>query len=211
MSGRRWPVGRRSGGLRPAARRAAAVAGAVLGGAACRPAAPPAATPAPAAPAEAPVEAPTAAPAAAPAAAPTETPAAAQQNPAAVAAAAKPAPAVRPGAGAAAAGDSASVADVLDGAVRAGRVVRVAGRCLGYGNARQGGPPPRTRSDWLLGGAADRAVYVVGALPPDCDVMTGAPGRVTIRGRVAVDTVEGLRGPGTPRRYLVRVGDGRGA
>ncbi len=100
----------------------------------------------------------------------------------------------------------ATVAQVADGALPAGRVVRVTGRCLGYGARSAEGPPPRTRSDWLLG-SGGRAVYVVGAFPPGCEPMAGGTDDVTLRARVAVDTVAGLRGPGTPRRYLVRVAD----
>lgn len=104
-----------------------------------------------------------------------------------------------------------TVAAVLDGRIPVGREVRVTGRCLGYGGRGADGPPPRTRSDWLLG-SGERAVYVVGAFPPGCTPMGGGADRVTVRGRVAADTVAGLGAPGVARRYLVgRVTGGRAA
>jgi hypothetical protein len=128
-------------------------------------------------------------------------------SPAATSPAGAAAPAAATGAGAAAdtgggAPESATVAEVLDGRVAAGRLVRVRGRCLGYGGAAAEGPPPRTRSDWLLGDAG-RAVYVAGPFPPGCQPMSGGPEPVTVLARVATDTAPGLGGPGRTRRYLV--------
>jgi hypothetical protein len=105
-------------------------------------------------------------------------------------------------AGAGGAPEAATVAEVLDGRVAAGRLVRVRGRCLGYGGAAAEGPPPQTRSDWLLADAG-RAVYVAGPFPPGCQPMGGGPDPVTVIARVAADTVAGLGGPGRPRRYLI--------
>jgi hypothetical protein len=117
----------------------------------------------------------------------------------------------RPKAGATPRATGATVAEVLDGRVATGRTVDVRGRCLGYAARGAEGPPPRTRSDWLLGApAGGRAVYVVGAPPAGCAAMSGGgtPGaevEVTVRGRVAMDTLPALAGRGAVRRYLVVV------
>jgi hypothetical protein len=136
---------------------------------------------------------------------PPAAPAAQPEAPGAIAAAAG---AVKgKGAKPAGAPAAASVAQVLDARVPVGRLVRVRGRCLGYGARGDAGPPPRTRSDWLLSDAG-RAVYVVGAFPAGCEPMAGGPTPVEIVARVAADTVAGLGGPGRPRRYLVRQAGG---
>ena len=106
-----------------------------------------------------------------------------------------------------------TVAELLDGREPPGALVRAAGRCRGYGRAPAAGPPPVTRSDWLLEDAG-RAIYVVGARPAGC-AATGTPqgaptaasdpdAPVTLVARVAVDTLAAIgAGPGVPRRYLV--------
>lgn len=76
------------------------------------------------------------------------------------------------------------------------RVVSVRGRCLGW-SGPAAGPGPRTRSDWQLGGP-ERALWIVGPLPPGCTSTEGGTD-VTVDGRVHLDSLGG-----SPRPYLVR-------
>jgi len=97
-----------------------------------------------------------------------------------------------------------SVGSVLAGAAPIGAVVRVQGRCLGYGSPSPAEPPPRTRSDWQFAGDST-TIYVEGTFPSGCDAMTGSLRIDTIQARVVIDT---LRWPGrapTTRLYLERV------
>lgn len=99
-------------------------------------------------------------------------------------------------------GGEVTVAAVLDSPDLISRVVRVTGRCLGYSQSAAIGPPPSSRSDWMLQ-AGGRTVYVVGAFPPGCTANSPSAGDITIAARVAQDTLAGFGGrPATPRRFL---------
>jgi hypothetical protein len=95
------------------------------------------------------------------------------------------------------------LADVIDSSGWVGRTVRTAGRCRGYGAASDAGPPPISRSDWLLEDEG-MSVYVNGAFPAGCPADSGVGARVTVVARIAEDTLRllGAR-TGKPRRYLV--------
>ena len=84
-----------------------------------------------------------------------------------------------------------------------GKTVRVVGTCAGYGVAGAG-PPPKSRSDWVLR-AGDRLIYVVGAFPPACGPQGGEV-EVSIIARVAEDTLPSFAGrSGQTRRYLISI------
>jgi hypothetical protein len=97
-----------------------------------------------------------------------------------------------------------TVRSILDGSVPVGSVVRVEGRCLGYGPPILAESPPRTRSDWQF--ATDSvAVYVSGPLPRECDPVHGSTRVDTIVVRIGVDTLRWQGQPPALRRYLERV------
>jgi hypothetical protein len=98
-----------------------------------------------------------------------------------------------------------SLRDVLGSDAYVGQTVRVTGRCLGLHAGGAAGPPPVTKSDWILEGDGVH-VYVTGALPPDCRLPEGAREVGTFVVRVEQDTLRSLGGqdPAT-RQYLVRV------
>jgi hypothetical protein len=99
-------------------------------------------------------------------------------------------------------GGEVTVGAVLDSPGLVSRVVRVTGRCLGYSTTRGAGPPPSSRSDWLLQ-SGGRTVYVVGAFPAGCSATSPSADDITISAQVAQDTLPGFAGrPGMPRRYL---------
>lgn len=80
-----------------------------------------------------------------------------------------------------------------------GQVVLAHGRC--GSPTGEDGPPPVSRSDWLLVGN-HRSVYVVGDLPSECHAGNNASS-ITIVAQVSVDsiaTVSGVR----PRVFLLR-------
>ncbi len=84
-----------------------------------------------------------------------------------------------------------------------GQEVFVAGRCLGFPGGQTAGPPPVTRSDWLLDGDS-AVIYVTGALPSGCSATGGSAGWTNVHARVAQDTLPALGNePARPRRYLV--------
>jgi hypothetical protein len=84
-----------------------------------------------------------------------------------------------------------------------GRDVFVTGRCLGYPSGQAVGPPPVTRSDWLLAGDS-AVIYVTGPLPSGCTATGGSTNSTTVHARVAQDTLPTLgTQPAKPRRYLV--------
>lgn len=84
-----------------------------------------------------------------------------------------------------------------------GREVFVAGRCVGYPSGQAAGPPPVTRSDWLLAGDS-AVIYVTGPLPSGCTATGGSTDQTTQHARVAQDTLPALGNqPAKPRRYLV--------
>jgi len=97
-----------------------------------------------------------------------------------------------------------TVRSVLNGAAPVGVVVRVEGRCLGYGPPFLTVAPPRTRSDWQLG-TDSVAVYVTGALPGACHPALGSSRIDTIIARVSVDTLRLGEQPPIVRWYLERV------
>lgn len=74
------------------------------------------------------------------------------------------------------------------GVATTSRMVSVDGSCLGTSSPRAPGPPPRTRSDWILADDSG-AVYVVGALPSGCAPLGGQPVWATVVAMVAFDTV----------------------
>lgn len=96
---------------------------------------------------------------------------------------------------------SISVAEVVDSAKWVGQVVRVSGSCSGYTGSVADGPPPLTRSDWLLRDAG-RAVYVTGPLPAGCTAAGSTDEVRTVTAVVAEDTLRLPGTPGRPRRYL---------
>jgi hypothetical protein len=98
-----------------------------------------------------------------------------------------------------------TVRELLSSDADVGRMVRVAGRCIGYSKPVAEGMPPLTRSDWQLEDGGE-AIYVSGPLPSGCSATEGSTARTTIVARVAQDTMpaSGDR-PATPRRYLVHV------
>ena len=97
----------------------------------------------------------------------------------------------------------ATLANIIDSDRLVGRTVRVGGKCAGYGGVAGAGPPPRSRSDWVLR-ADSRLIYVVGAFPSGCAPVGGTDVDVTVLARVAQDTLAPFAGrPGQPRRYLI--------
>lgn len=98
-----------------------------------------------------------------------------------------------------------TVPEILRSSEYVGMIVRVEGKCLGYGKIVAVGGPPLTRSDWQLedGGVA---IYVSGPLPEDCSATKGSTQRSIIYALVAEDTLRTIGSrPATPRRYLVRL------
>jgi len=96
-----------------------------------------------------------------------------------------------------------SVRQLVQSGAWNGQEVFVAGRCLGFPGGETAGPPPVTRSDWLL--ERDSAViYVTGPLPSGCTTTGGSADTTTVHARVAQDTLPALGSePAHPRRYLV--------
>jgi hypothetical protein len=93
---------------------------------------------------------------------------------------------------------------ILRSPLRDGVRISVRGRCLRLTASVAFGPPPRTRSDWQLGDAADSsvAIWVSGPRPRGCDTASGSREISILSATLASDTVSMFSGAPRARRFL---------
>jgi hypothetical protein len=96
------------------------------------------------------------------------------------------------------------VSTFLQATFKSGDEVTLHGRCLRIDALAAFGPPPRSRSDWQLADVSDstKALWVAGPRPTDCTSAASSAAAMTLRARVAVDTVNALNGSPVVRRYV---------